>query len=638
MRTKVTLVLLLLNVVLFFVIFRVERAWRTESVAMEVRHRVLGAEAADIRELAVTTPAPGGSYRLERRGESWYLTRPWVWRANPIAVHRIIGDLQFLDDETSFSVADVERDGQRLSDYGLDPPAATVTFTSGGADTTGARPVTTTLRIGSATKIGDRLYLLSPDGRRIHVVRRELVQDLSLTPDQLRSPAVVTIPYYEAGSLNLQTSSGSRILIQRDSSGWTFETPISARADANQIEATVDALDALRASSFAPGGPPLASAGAVRVTIEGDNRRETLFLGTEPDPSGAVPAQLEDDSEPGGRTVRFAVEVPAGLRRALADPVDRLRDPHVLAFDSSAVTAVTLQEPGQPTLQLQRLEPASAAGEPVPAAGWQMLLPGHAGQPPRIIRASAQAVRGLLGELQRLSAEQSGRQFRIHDAPSDADLENWGFNRPERTIVLTLASAGSAPATSVTIQIAHTGTADTAEARVGNAPSVYEVDPDILRETPVAPLAWRDRQLRMPDAARVVRLALTDLSTGKTLWTWPGADLTGARAGAAQALASELLNLRASRFVADGFDPGGANGRPWRYRLDSTFALPEGGAGETQSQHAMYFGERTGGSEQLAGSAEFDATFIPEQAMVDVLWTLTYGSRDPGAPLAAGAR
>ena len=56
MRTKVTLVLLFLNVALFFFIFHFERNWRTEHVAMEVRRRVLGPETADIRTLTVTGP------------------------------------------------------------------------------------------------------------------------------------------------------------------------------------------------------------------------------------------------------------------------------------------------------------------------------------------------------------------------------------------------------------------------------------------------------------------------------------------------------------------------------------------------------------------------------------------------------
>ena len=54
MRTKVTLVLLFLNVALFFFIFQFERKWRIEEGWKEARRRVLGAEAADIRSLEIS--------------------------------------------------------------------------------------------------------------------------------------------------------------------------------------------------------------------------------------------------------------------------------------------------------------------------------------------------------------------------------------------------------------------------------------------------------------------------------------------------------------------------------------------------------------------------------------------------------
>ena len=116
MRTKVTLVLLFLNVALFFVIFQFERSWRTESVAREVRKRVLGAEAADIRSLDVESAVPGGSFSLERRADEWFLTKPISWRANPNAVSRIVSDLEFLEHDASFSVPAVVKNGQSLAD------------------------------------------------------------------------------------------------------------------------------------------------------------------------------------------------------------------------------------------------------------------------------------------------------------------------------------------------------------------------------------------------------------------------------------------------------------------------------------------------------------------------------------------
>jgi hypothetical protein len=78
--------------------------------------------------------------------------------------------------------------------------------------------------------------------------------------------------------------------------------------------------------------------------------------------------------------------------------------------------------------------------------------------------------------------------------------------------------------------------------------------------------------------------------------------------------------------VQDGFpDKVFAAGevRPWRYRLDATISLPGGAGGGQVNTMTLWFAERTGGAEQLAGSKEFGAVFAVEQPLLDALWTLT---------------
>ena len=76
MRTKITLFLLLLNVVLFFFIFGVERKWRTEILIDEAKSRVLGPEAANIQTLKISGDSLAESVQLERNGDSWRITSP----------------------------------------------------------------------------------------------------------------------------------------------------------------------------------------------------------------------------------------------------------------------------------------------------------------------------------------------------------------------------------------------------------------------------------------------------------------------------------------------------------------------------------------------------------------------------------
>ena len=202
MRTKVTLVLVFLNVALFAYIFRFERAWRTEAASREARRRVLGPEAARITTLEVEAPG-GNGYRLVRERDAWFLTRPLErWPANPHAVTGLLQGLQLLEHETSFAVADLARNQQTPADFGLAPPRLTATFTSGDP-APGAPPRQTVLRLGDSTPDGRRLYVLSPDGTRIHVVNRALADLLSPPLAQLRDDTLFGVRVFEARSLGL---------------------------------------------------------------------------------------------------------------------------------------------------------------------------------------------------------------------------------------------------------------------------------------------------------------------------------------------------------------------------------------------------------------------------------------------------
>jgi len=645
MRTKVTLVLLFLNLALFLFIFRVERNWATDRVAQEIRHRVLGSEAAAVRSLEVVS-AGGAAFRAEVRGDHWVLTKPVEWRANTQAIAPLITDLQQLNDETSFSVRDLEHNGQSLADYGLDRPALTVTLVSGGPDTTGAPAVTTTLRIGNG-KTGERVYLLSGDGARIHVVGRPLVEHLEgalAHLDSLRSEEVLTIPVFEARALTVQKPAAVLFVIRRDGGHWAFENPIPARANKDAVEMAINSLGALRLRRFAAAEGDLAPPDQFRlqVTIEGDGRRETLFLGAPvarqpgaaPAPAGECYAWREDLTKPSGRSAVFTVVVDPGLLEILNTP-DELRDPHVLVdLDPATVTAIALQAPGQPELTLQRLDPRGA---------WQIILPGEA-QGPRQ-SADPDAVQRLLTKLALLTARrfsdspQASPQF--SDAPSAKDLENWGLRRPERTVTLTVQPA----AAQTILQIGRASPRDpVAYAKLETGTTVYAINPEILdpEVTPVDALAWRDRLVQsLPAAATITALRLTDLADGRVVLAWtPAAEaaLAPAARAAAAAVRDQLRQLRVRRFVADRFPAAGdaaAPGRSWRYKLDATVSLPGGGSADQTSVHSLWIAERSGGTDQLAGAPEYGAVFALDQPMIDAIWDLTYGARDPGAPPAA---
>jgi Domain of unknown function (DUF4340) len=632
MRSKVTVVLLFLNVVLFFYIYQYEQVQLPDANG----RRVLGAEVASIDSLTRTSTQPGvASLKLERRGETWSLVEPYEWPANPHAVDRLVKELQFLEHETSFAVADLAKSGQTMADYGLDQPALTLTYTSA--------KKSYALKIGNVTEIGKRLYVLSPDGTRIHVVGRSLADSVGTPLEDLRSESIFTVPVFEVRSLNVQTATPNlKVRLRRDAGGrWGFETPINARANKAAVVVTINTLNALTAKKFLePRETDLDRAGltspALRVTLEGNARRETLLLG-QVDTGDQYFAKIEDKPNV------FTTAVPAALLDTLRTAQEQLRDPRVLDFEPGTVTALTLGAPGQPELSLQRLEGGTGA------TAWQVVTR-ISGQAPLTVPADLALVEELLQKLYLLSA----KKFQS-DAPSTADLEKYGFNRPERTILLGLSNGGGPQgneASTLTLEVGVSpGERETAYARVTNAPFVYEILPDILADTPTLARHYRQRLLReLPPGARVTSITLTDLATNAPVYHHQLAETEGnwdralaaepaARQQPLTALLASLRSLQARNFTAESFAPDHADTaqgpQPWRHRLDFNLAFA-GGTGPAQTTTTtLLLTERLGGSTLVAGTAEFGGVqFEVTQEMLDALFALTYTeTHDPGVVL-----
>ncbi|HEX2860598.1 MAG TPA: hypothetical protein VHN79_03120, partial [Lacunisphaera sp.] len=95
MRSKVTVVLLFLNVLLFAYIYYYDKPLLDERKNLEARRRVLPAEVASMDSFTRTSPT-GESITIQKRENEWWLTAPYEWPANPNAVARIHNELQFL--------------------------------------------------------------------------------------------------------------------------------------------------------------------------------------------------------------------------------------------------------------------------------------------------------------------------------------------------------------------------------------------------------------------------------------------------------------------------------------------------------------------------------------------------------------
>lgn len=650
MRTKVTLILVLLNVVLLAVILYARREWQAEQEIARLGKRVLGGEAVGMNSLEITSAGTGGRIRLVRpsAGAPWELKAPIDWPANDNAVRRIIHELEFLETQSSFPVADLAKNGQSLADYGLNPPRLTLDFTRP-STTPGAPDLTTRLEIGDTTEVGNLLYVLSPDGKTVHVVARGLADSLVVGMEELRTDTLFTIPVFEVRSLGIQNAAPApRVRLRRDNARWSFEAPIVARASKSESEIVVSGLNRLRALAFL-NDIPSADSGldkpSLRVTLEGNNRRETLLLGRPYSPAGGDPvpnlyyARMED------RPQVFVTSIPSGkddLLDTLRRAQEELRDTRVLDFDPAAVTAVSLASPGQAEPLVIRRDENSA---------WRIVR----GSGDAALPADSPRVDNLLQRLVLLTAmpRGEGESPFLRDAPSDAEVENYGFNLPQREIVLTLSAPSSGPGPAapsrITLQLgASSANGGDIQARVLGQSFIYAVPADALSRFPVVASFYRDRAVRtLPEGARLSRLllkandapadqppVLAFAPAENQSWDDALAAQPEDRRAALKTLADGLSKLRAKDYVSDTFtDTTLVDGHPapWKYTLELGYVLADGTAGSL----ALQLAERSGGGTQLAGSKELGLVFSLEQTFLDALWAVLYGPRDPGPPAAA---
>lgn len=641
MRSKFTLLLLVLNLGVFGYILFSERPWSATEKIDENRRRVLGPEAADVASLEISATADGASdaprvVRLERRAGTWFLAAPLDWPANDFAVRRILNELQFLENETSFPVADLARNGQTLADYGLDHPRLVVTATPSAQTTSQSKidngspsktPVASPfiLKIGATAAVGGRLYMLSPDGGRIHVVAPSIASALDLDLAQLRSDQLFTIPVFEARALSLQSgaANSARTRLRRDQSRWVFEAPITTRAAKTPVELAVNDLNALRVARFIPAenAPSAETTGLaaprLRVTLEGNARRETLQLGLPASPAGADSVELyarldwRAVASSAERPVLFTVNVPTALLATLEQAQTSLREKHILDLDAARVTGLAVSSPGLPDLRIQKLD----------SGVWQIAAPSAP------LRADPAVVGRLLQRLQLLEAVRFAS-----DAPSRPELENLGFNRPDRVVALQLASP-QGPPSEIVLELAQPGGGDAAVyARVNGQPFVYAVPADTLEQIPVAARFYRDRSIiSLPDTTKITRLVIRSAGAPDSAPLLDHTVSDSPPPAAVAALLSSVRDLRAKAIVREDYPstiPVDGVEKPWAYTLEATLD-PAGSSGPL----TLSLGERAGGATQLAGSASLGLVFTLEQPVLDALWTLLY--RAPAEPAPA---
>lgn len=604
MRFKLTLLLVILNICLFgFLYYLDQTRSASSSYSNEERLVLTPGLIQSVDKVRVTSASLDESWEFNRSGaDRWEVSDPVNWKANRFAIDNLLSQLSFLRWDTRFSLDELRRADQGLETYGLDAPTAEIYLEN---DNRSVR-----LRIGSATEIGNRLYVLSPDERHVMVVQRDFFSDISQDMSHYLEPQLLDIPPFEIRAVQLQVREQGNIRTRflRENNRWRFESPVNAPADNEAVARLLDQIHQLDAIEF------LSEAGSqtgldrplLRLVVEGMGRREALIIGNRYD---------ENDSE----SPRYAQleRYPAiflmdgAIVSALEDVQERLRERRFLRPLGEAWTSIEIRS-GERVTTLQRLENGQ----------WQVLFTNEAG-----VLQSISADMGIVQETMRRLRALEAVSF-ASDAPSELDYDRFGLSEPRRTVrIQGLRSQQTRLRLGAIDPDDNLLFADTS----ANG-TVYRVEPHILQDIPIDPLHYRDRVLRsLPDSAQVIEVRLMDRQAAEAepLRRLEAEDIP-------EPLSQFIARTTVERYLSIPFqDPLRLDRQrriPWRYQFEVDFLSSPGSDSVRTLEFLMT--ERLGGAQQFGVLRGEQTVFVLPPAIVAAVedWVSRELPSEPTAP------
>lgn len=608
MRYKSSLVLLVLNILLFGGIYFFQKSYDTKSLAQTSELTLFNIQDFnDVDKIEISGSLDDKTRTLEKTSNGhWMLIQPISWKANPYAIMHIFSGLRSLNNEVRFPVADIEKSGQDLSYYGLDRPLIEVTLFSGEQKST--------LLVGHTTQVGARVYALSPDGHDIIVMQQEVVDALLMDLDDLRSEEIFTIQPFQIDSISLKNKQQNTTTILTHETGtWSFSTPLKALANDVAVNEVLAELYGLKVKAIIPqenAKPDLYGLDnpQMRITLSGDALRQTLSLGNEV-PNDQGESQYYASFSDLGSTFVVTSEVLPKLMQ----PLEYLRDKRFIKLDTDKLTKLHIKM-GDKSIALQKLETGL----------WQVIKKAPNGE---LIahEADTPLVEQLIQNLVDLEAVHF-----VTDVTSDADRARFGFNDPQRIVTFDMGDYA---------QRLTLGNFDTKNqwiyAQVDSSSSIYEVEAPIVNMLQLNTLHYLTRLLEnFPQGLQVAQVALRyvesqemllEASFNETGEIINDDSLTQGKRRSLDELRTWLIKPLVKDYLTNDFEKGYALGDnkwiPWAYSLDVVYRI----VGQEQLvKRTYYFTERISGNFQVGGSQDYHKTFTLTQDLMDILFALTF--------------
>jgi hypothetical protein len=342
MNTRTTLVLIVIVAALAGVIFFYEsqtpRSWQAADRAQYLlvfdKNRVEGIEIVS-NEDKVT---------LHRSGTKWLMDSPVKDRANPSAIAQILAKCETLAKEPVAGCRNADK--KQLKNFGLTKASIRLKLMG--------RGMPSELLLGKDTAVDGKIYARLEGSNVVSVVSAELRTLITRKPDELRDSKLADFASKEVRKFSVKTLVGD-VDFSRDTTAWSINKPIRARADAAHVASFLDSVLNTQVRAFLPENKGNLNSyglseprGGVTFQLLGQAQPIALELGARDEKSGGVYARF---SNRGGVCL-----LPRESENILNLAPNALRDRSLFRINLDVVDLITIAPAGKPAIRLKRAQ------------------------------------------------------------------------------------------------------------------------------------------------------------------------------------------------------------------------------------------------------------------------------------------
>ncbi|MFL6589742.1 MAG: DUF4340 domain-containing protein [Chthoniobacterales bacterium] len=579
MKTKTTLILLAIAVaVAVYVKFYESKGPNTEE-AKRLAGNVVNFERDALEGVVIQN----GDDRIELRkqGQKWRIEAPFKDQADHGVVDNLLADLDSWQKLESIPASEIEKNKNRLDEYGLSKGKLKLKLLGKGAPPE--------IIFGNDAALQGRMYVRVGEGGDVIIAAQSVRNDISKKPEDFRDKKLTDLTAAQITRALVKTAAGEMEL-EKKADHWEIVKPLKARGDDQKITDTFAQITTAQIQQFVaedrgdlrPYG--LAEPrGSVTLFTADDKTGQTLQIGG---PAGT--GEKDKDQVYVRFTSRNAVyTLPKKIEEILALKPADLRDRHLVRIDTNILDRVTIEAQGKGKTVLGRKD-----------ENWTIASRNNQA-------ANSAEVNRMLDMLK---AEQVTKF--VEDVASD--LPKYGLDKPQLQVTFSSFASENTPESTAgehpfaTIAFGKIE-GENVFARLGDEPFIVAVRRSVLDNIFADPLQWQELAIFRFKPDDVHKLTVqTDhesalVQNEKKEWSWVKGN-ERVNTVNIRSLLNTLTVLRAVRWVgattpAHGFD---------KPQVTITFTTSP----DDKNVHRLVVGGQAEGGMWFARTDERDGTFL----------------------------